>query len=355
MRGSTKYGGENDNRMRMSGPELKESEWSELNELYSYGLSKGTWSNYKTAEKLLIECCIEKGIARELPVNENTVLAFVHWLALNRGVTSGTISNYLSGIRQLHVMNGVPDRNIRTERIKLLLAGIKNKEMAKKRSEGIDRRRPITPDILRLLKARVAESNMRGVDQRLIWSVSSIIFHGAFRIHELVCKVEGSFDPDFTLLGSDILIVSGSQDNPQDSLQLRIKAPKEDKAGNSIIVDVYETSNDLCPVTAFKKWKQRSRCEDDQPVFRWSNGTPLTGRKFNEILKERLTGYVDGAEKLFSSHSFRSGAASMLGCLGYSDADIKAVGRWGSRAFLEYVRLPRTQRIEVARLMGKDM
>ena len=208
-------------------------------------------------------------------------------------------------------------------------------------------------DILRLLKARLAESELRGIDQRLIWTVCTVCFHGAFRIHELLCKVENSFDPDFTLLGSDIQVAREKNQGEHESLQIRIKAPKEDRKGDSIIVDVYETFNDLCPVTAFKKWKQRCELEAEQPLFRWSNGAPLTGKKFNEILRERLAGYVEGAEELFSSHSFRSGAASMLGNLGYSEEDIKAVGRWGSRAFLEYVKLPRSQRREVAKLMGK--
>ena len=239
MRGSTKYGGGSDERTKLTGPELEVEEWAELDELYSYGLSKSTWSNYRTAEKLLAECCTEKGIAKELPAKEGTILAFVHWLAVNRGASAGTISNYLSGIRQLHIMKGAAEGGIRTEKIKLLLAGIRNKEMAKKRSLGTEKRKPITMDILRLLKARLAESELRGIDQRLIWTVCTVCFHGAFRIHELLCKVENSFDPDFTLLGSDIQVAREKNQGEHESLQIRIKAPKEDRKGDSIIVDVY--------------------------------------------------------------------------------------------------------------------
>ena len=73
----------------------------------------------------------------------------------------------------------------------------------------------------------------------------------------------------------------------------------------------------------------------------------------NEILRACLEGHVEGHETLFSSHSFRAGAASLMAALGYSDEDIKAMGRWSSRAFLEYVKLPRSNRAEVARRMGK--
>ena len=55
-----------------------------------------------------------------------------------------------------------------------------------------------------------------------------------------------------------------------------------------------------------------------------------------------------------SAHSFRSGAASMMANLGYSDKDVKAVGRWSSRAFEIYVKLPRTKRMEAARNARKN-
>ncbi len=64
---------------------------------------------------------------------------------------------------------------------------------------------------------------------------------------------------------------------------------------------------------------------------------------------ERLIGFVENPEDIFCSHSFRIGVALMLGKLGYSDADIKAVGRWSSRAFEEYLRLPRTKRMQIAK------
>ena len=138
-------------------------------------------------------------------------------------------------------------------------------------------------------------------------------------------------------------------------MQFRIKAPKEDKLGRSVIVDVFEAREDICPVSAFKKWQALGPpVEVGQPAFRWANGTPLTSRKLNSIMRERLTGYLEGAEKLYTSHSFRTGAASMMGSLGYSDEDIKAIGKWSSNAFGNYTKLPRTQRRAVAKDFSKQ-
>jgi hypothetical protein len=44
----------------------------------------------------------------------------------------------------------------------------------------------------------------------------------------------------------------------------------------------------------------------------------------------------------------------MMAVLGYSDTDIKAMGRWSSNAFQTYVRLPRTKRIEMAREFARN-
>ena len=74
--------------------------------------------------------------------------------------------------------------------------------------------------------------------------------------------------------------------------------------------------------------------EVGQPAFRWENGTPLTSRKLNSILKDRLTGYLEGAEELYTTHSFRTGAASMMGTLGFSDEDIQSV----PQAHFKYLR-----------------
>ena len=334
----------------MKGKQLEEGEWDELDELYSYGLAKGTWSSYKTAEGLLKQCCEEKDIEKKLPLEENTVLAFVHWLAFKRGSKASTIDTYLSGIRQLHVERGLPTDNIRTDRVKTILKGLKNKNLAEDRKEGVEKRKPITTDILLVLKGKLAEADMNGRDQRLVWTVSSILFHGAFRVHELLCKKQSSFDPDFTLLGRDVKLVT---QGGREVLQLKIKAPKEQKVGKDVIVDVYSTDTELCPVRAFKKWIKVKGMEDELPLFRFSSGIPLTGKKFNEVVRDRLKGEVEDIEKLFSSHSFRAGAASMMAAIGYSDDDIKAVGRWSSRAFMEYIKLPRTQRAEIARKINR--
>jgi hypothetical protein len=43
----------------------------------------------------------------------------------------------------------------------------------------------------------------------------------------------------------------------------------------------------------------------------------------------------------------------MMAVMGYSDTDIKAMGRWSSKAFEAYIKLPRTKRMDMARTFAK--
>jgi hypothetical protein len=89
------------------------------------------------------------------------------------------------------------------------------------------------------------------------------------------------------------------------------------------------------------------------PAFRWSSGNPLTGKDFNKCLKDLLEKHFDYKKSNMSSHSFRRGMATLLGHIGYTDSEIQAVGRWSSRAFEDYIKLPRTKRLQMAREIGR--
>jgi hypothetical protein len=253
----------------------------------------------------------------------------------------------LAGIRKLHIMRGLEEPKLRSNFVQMVLEGKKNLEAAVRLREG-KRRQAMTADIMGLLKARIKEWEAVKGDKLMVWAVSTLLFHGAFRGAELLARNEATFDPAFTLLRRNICIVE--QEGKQAEVQILIKAPKECKDSNAVIVDIFETKTEMCPVKAVKKWwKASSQMDPDQPAFRFARGTPLTGSKFNGLLHGWLADTVQG----ISCHSFRIGAASLMGKLGFADNDVKAVGRWGSRAFEGYMRLPRTKRRLVAEKFAK--
>lgn len=133
----------------------------------------------------------------ELPLNQGDLLEFIGWLKDIRKVKSATISSYLSGIRQLHILKGMEPPELRSALVKFLLKGKSNSDNIADRQSNKGMRLPMTMTMMRLLKELLRVSDMPLMDKLLMWTVSTLAFHGAFRIHELLSKVDTDFDPDF--------------------------------------------------------------------------------------------------------------------------------------------------------------
>ena len=130
--------------------------------------------------------------------------------------------------------------------------------------------------------------------------------------------------------------------------RVTLKCPKENKSNIATTVDVFQNDGPLCPVQALTDWGGIKPENLKLPLFRFADGTPLTGAKLNKILDLTLGRYTDKTIGKFTTHSFRIGLATELGLMGCSDEEIKEAGRWSSRAFERYVKLKRTKRANVA-------
>ena len=128
---------------------------------------------------------------------------------------------------------------------------------------------------------------------------------------------------------------------------MTIKNSKANKTGRDEIVIIYATGNMLCPVKAAQKVINMNKGNSpNSPFLSGTGGKPLTINRLNSILKEATKNVsLNGT---LSAHSFRIGIASLLAKKGFSNQQIKAVGRWSSRAFQAYIRLGRSNRHEMA-------
>ena len=315
----------------------------------NHAVTKNTHSSYKTALKLWNQCARESRFDSNLPCSEQNTLIYVAWL-IKRGVRASTIEVYLSGIRAAHLESGLNPPNIRTDRIKLIINGKSHEDCQKKQTGELTTRLPITPNMLKLFKAELSNSNMSYSDTRMIWAVACMLFFGGFRPGELLCRNSLSFDPHNALLGKDIKMKTVKVNNLEtETMQVYLVTEKADSSGNGKIVDIYSSASTLCPIQAFKKFRDQAKIEEKKPVFRLQNGKNFTTKMLNEKLKQYLGKHVDTECKRVTGHSFRIGIASLVAQLGYSEEQIKSLGRWSSEAYLKYLRLPRTRREEMAR------
>jgi hypothetical protein len=349
VRGSTKYGNNGKCQSLLDNFELSEGTRKALTEAGNYGLSKSTWSTYGTAERLLAMCQKERKVEMGFPLTDENLLEFTGWLIEVRKVKAGTINSYLSGLRQLHILKGMEPPQLRTNLVKFLLRGKKNMDHIQERKEVSGKRLPITMNVMKLLKEETRQWQSSLTEKLLMWSICTLAFHGAFRIHEILCRAESFFDPDFSLLSEDIEVKREKEGDCKEFLKVTLKCPKESKVGKAIVIEVFETNGTLCPVKAFKRWAARAQPERGLPVFRNESGCPVTGAKLNRWLKERLEHHVNYASGKFTAHSFRIGLATTLATQGFSSEDIKEAGRWSSNAYELYLKLPRVKRANIAK------
>jgi integrase len=326
---------------------------SRLAKIGSFGLAKSTWSSYRTAERQLLKCQSERKVDMRLPLTQEKTLIFIDWLINERKVKAATVNSYLSGVRQLHIERGIEQPEVRKAMINLVVKGKQNMDSIEARRKEVPGRLPVTLTIMRLLKACIRTWTASIDEKLLIWAVSTSAFHGSFRIHEILCKKETEFDPDFTLLWKDVTLTKCKEmTEDRERLSFNIKCPKEAKTGKSVVVDLFETKGETCPVRAFKKWMDKAERDKDKPVFMNKGKKPLTGRKLNSIIRNLLEKHIDYSKGKVSSHSFRAGMASLLAEKGFEEEEIKVAGRWNSRAFECYTKLPRTRREEISRKLG---
>jgi integrase len=320
-----------------------------LAKIGNHAITKKTWSSYKTAEGMLERCRRETSQKLDLPLTNESTLIFVDWLLRVRKVKSGTINTYLAGIRQLHILKGLEEPTLRSGQVSLVLKGLNNMEATNKRQEVSKGRLPVTIALLKIMKDRSRSQKWSIHKKLLVWAVCTMAFHGGFRIHELLARTAGEFDPEFTLLGRDAKIQHCKvEGRATKCIEVRVKNPKESRAGTVAVIDVFETGGHTCPVKAFEKWSRLQSRPAEKPLFADENGKPLTGQNLNNILKMVLKEVVDYRRGSITSHSFRSGLASLMAEKGMSDEEIQIAGRWSSRAFERYIKLPRTCRARTA-------
>jgi len=322
-----------------------------LAEFGNLGVAKSTWSSYKSAKQMLMKCEKDTRNKMELPLRERDILIFIDYLARHRNLRGNTINCYLSGLRQLHVIAGITPPVIRSGLVKLVLKGLTNRDNIASKTAHLSGRLPMTSNVMLLLKKLIPTLNLSDVDKALIWAVATVAFAGAFRISEILCRTESTFDPDFDLLEKDVSFSTDRQGKT--TAHFTLKCPKESKDSKVTTVDLFQNDGPLCPIAAIKHWTNRIVHKRNLPFFCFDDGTPLTGAKMNLLLDKTLGLYTDKSIGKFTTHSFRIGLATELGRLGYSDDQIKAAGRWSSRVFEAYIRLKRAKRSVVAKEISK--
>ena len=317
------------------------------------GVSKATKDQYRTAVRHIGRAEKELGLELNLPWNVGQTLNYVGFLLEIRNCSSKTIGCYLSAIRMLHLCNGFDPETLRPNIVNLVLKGKEHYEEARATLERKPKRVAVTVQVMKLLLRKIKESEMSGEMKTRLWLICCLMWNASLRVSEVLSKQEREFDPLTTLCESDVECakIEVSPGKYKEILRYHLKSPKERRIGNGIKLEIFENGSFCCPVRAWKVWRAKVVLKKDHPVFMDSEQKCFTGKAFNRILSKLTLCLTEGTDGMIKSHSFRSGMATEMGRMGFSEEEIMAQGRWSSQAFKSYTKLGTLKRLQLAERM----
>ena len=254
-----------------------------------------------------------------LPLVPNCIPLFISYLSF-RKMAYSTINSYLSAISYVHKLKGLRDPT-KSFLIQKLLTALS-------RQRAADVRLPVTKPVLHQLVRSLDFTNSSGWHRSLFGTIFLVAFYGLFRIGELVVKS--------THLGSSVVQYHSLTFLTCNGLphiaKISISEYKHNPSKRPFnILLAREDVPSLCPVTALLQYT-RLRGDRSGPLFCNADFSPMSLHQFNTELQRCLT-YCGLDLSRYKSHSFRIGGACHAADNGFSDAQIRALGRWKSDAF----------------------
>ena len=300
-----------------------------LDQLFKSSVAVSSLKVYRRAWVLFQQAMSSMGINftgfRDLPVSVNHLMLFIGYLS-HLGFAAASITSYSSAIAYIHKLLNLPDPSKLFVVQKLIAA-------CNKLNKSMDSRLPITIVILQRLCHSVDHTISSHYNKQLFHTMFVISFFGLMRLGEVTRDKSGHVPLSF-----DQIQFSDS------ALIITIRHFKHNVSLKPIqIVLPAQQDKNICPVFQMIAYI-RLRGTNPGPLFCYQDSLPVSRSYFSKNLKNCLK-YCGLNTTLYKSHSFRIGSASYYHQLGFSDAQIRLLGRWNSNAFLKYIR---TQQIGIS-------
>ena len=297
-----------------------------LTNLLESALSLSTLKQYQQAWAVFtrFHATYFHSVYPSLPLTSATLTLFVSYLhACQLG--PATVTSYLPAISYVHKLRGVSVPT-KTFVIQKLLTAVY-------RSRFADIRLPITRSILHQLLGSLQHTNSSTSQHTTLSAMFLVAFYGFFRVGELTTKSQNSSSQ--VIQYSNVSFRTNSADICGVKITLTRFKHNTKNRPHDIIID-REDSLPFCPVKSLLAYL-RPRGHSNGPLFCTFDGSPITTRYFNSELRRCLI-FRGLDTSRYKSHSIRIGAVCLAADQGYSDAQIRALGRWQSDAFKVYIR-----------------
>ena len=285
-----------------------------LNEYQSLGVAPSTRRTYRAGVRSYQQFCDRFNI-QQFPATSLTLCYFCTSIA--QRVSYKTIKVYLAGMRLEHLERELHDPTD-DRLLQLLCSGIE-------RSQGTTThsRLPITIDLLRSLKTQLRnDASYSLLERGLLWSAFTLAFYGFLRASEFTSS---------SLQWSDIQFSTTT-------ITIDLRQSKTDPFRRGHTIAIRATSTSTCPVRAINCFAEVSTLRSGSLHY-GGRFTPLSRDQLTEVLRHLLQ-QAGHQQHLYSSHSFRIGAATTAAAAGLPAWLIKSLGRWSSDAYQRYIQCP---------------
>ena len=253
-----------------------------------------------------------------IPITVSQVSMFVAYLH-KEGYSPSSIVSYTSSLGYTHRLMGYIDPTS-SKIVQKLIAG------ALKVNPPAPPRLPITIVILnRLLQAVDIHIN-HYYHRPLLKAMFVTSFFGLMRMGEVTMSKHGMvpLQMDQLQLTQDKIIISISEFKHNSKLE-----PVD-------IIFPRNQDESMCPVVLMSSYLIL-RGFQQGPIFAYPSLAPIKRSFFYSKLGFLLRSIGCDVDR-YQSHSFRIGGASYFAQLGYTDSQIRLLGRWDSNAFIRYIR-----------------
>lgn len=265
--------------------------------------------------------CNTIGGNMSLPLEVKTIGLYISHLH-SIGLQPSTIQSHLSAISYVHKIRDIRDPTQAFLVGKLMIS-------LHKSSPCKDIRLPITRDVLQLLIKAVHRIESNEYNLLMFSAMFSLAYHACLRVGEYTMSANAK----------NVLqlkqVTTVKQGNLRQALRIHFASFKHSK-GREPILEIQAQVDDSCPVLALNKYVS-VRPDIAGPLFVNSCGKPVTRLQAKTAL-DKCSKFLNLDSSRYTTHSLRIGKCTDMVKLGYSDAQIRAVGRWKSDAYKRYIR-----------------
>ena len=233
-----------------------------------------------------------------------------------------TIQSHLSAISFISQLNNFPDPTHCFVVEKMM-------KSLHKKSSGPDPRLPINCHLLNRLITSLANCCSSAYECALYRAMYSLAYYALLRAGECT-----SSKHVLSILNIKQILQAGNLH----AIEISFSSFKHSRSRKTAVpsLKIQRRGGQFCPVTTISHFLSL-RPKSDGPIFITQAGLPVTARHFREKLKIGVS-FLSLDPARYNTHSFRIGRATDMLIEGFSEAQIRAAGRWQSKAFMKYLR-----------------